>query len=55
MQFIKHAIYCALFISLSSAQDCQSIFKLNSQDKNYWYGFSVQDLNKKSKLKKISQ
>ena len=55
MQFIKHAIYCALFISLSSAQDCQSIFKSKSQDNNYWYGFAVQDLNRKSKLKKVSQ
>ncbi len=55
MQFIKHAIYCALFISLSSAQDCQSIFESNSNDNNYWYGFSVQDLSRKSKIKKISQ
>ena len=30
-------------------------FESNSNDNNYWYGFSVQDLSRKSKIKKISQ
>lgn len=51
---IRIYIFCAL-ISFVGAQDCSSIFENNSKDSSYWYGFAIQDISRKSKIKKISE
>ena len=47
-------IYCAL-ISFVGAQDCSTIFENNSKDSSYWYGFAIQDISRKSKIKKFQK
>lgn len=53
--FLRISLFCALFISIGSAQDCSTIFENNTKDSNYWYGFSIKDINRKSQIKKISE
>tara|TARA_Y100000768_G_scaffold86100_1_gene61655 strand:- start:352 stop:1680 length:1329 start_codon:yes stop_codon:yes gene_type:complete len=51
---VRICIYCAL-ISFVGAQDCSTIFENNSKDSSYWYGFAIQDISRKSKIKKVSE
>jgi hypothetical protein len=51
----RNLTICALLFSIGSAQNCQTIFEDNTKDTSYWYGFSIKDLNRKSKIKQISE
>ena len=55
MYFFKYAFICALLLSSISAQNCQSIFDSNTTDRDYWYGISFKDLERKSKIDSISK
>ena len=55
LSFKRISLFCALLISIGSAQDCSTIFENNTKDSNYWYGFSIKDINRKSQIKKISE
>ena len=55
LSYSRLFIFCALLISFVSAQNCNSIFENNTKDSNYWYGFSIIDINRKTKIKKISE
>jgi len=54
MYLLRYAIICALLFSISNAQSCQSVFEKYTVDKSYWYGFSIQDISRKTKINKIS-
>lgn len=55
MSYYRFIFFWAFFISIINAQNCDLIFQNNSTDKNYWYGYALSELSRKSKISTISQ
>tara|TARA_X000000368_G_scaffold149855_1_gene118283 strand:- start:2335 stop:3654 length:1320 start_codon:yes stop_codon:yes gene_type:complete len=54
MYLFKFAFICAFLFSISSAQNCQSIFESKTIDRDYWYGISFKELKRTTKIDKVS-